>query len=169
VAAANATGAWFCALGETLNTGEQTSLQRYLQGLGAPQDISLHAVADWQTALRLTTDARWDASLWRAEQTERARLLQALATGGRAALASAAFEAISDRLHGCAALAAARMGCSEPGLIRAAAGAATEALYLSELARAADASAQHPFQCKIALFESGHWPLVLIENQYYIF
>ena len=68
-----------------------------------------------------------------------------------------------------ACIAAARMGCSDQGLIRAAAGAATEALYLGELARTSGAAGHHPFLCKLALFESGHWPLVLIENQYYIF
>ncbi len=141
----------------------------YLRAFGASDDVNLVAVPDWQSALRLTNDPRWNENLWRAEQAERARLLQALAASARAAPAGAAFEAISDRLHGCAAVAAARMGCSEQGLIRAAAGAATEAFYLGALARAAGVGPEHPFLCKLALFEGGHWPLVLIENQYYIF
>lgn len=163
------TGAWFCALGETINPGEKARLATYLRAFGASAGVAVVAVPNWQTALRLINDPHWNEDLWRAEQAERTRLLQAPAASERAAPESAAFEAISDRLHGCAAVAAARMGCSEQGLIRAAAGAATEAYYLGGLAHAAGVGAEHPFLCKLALFEGGHWPLVLIENQYYLF
>lgn len=157
--------AWFCALGEPLNAGEQATLRSYLRGLGKDGAAPIKVVAGWGEARRVSADPRWDHSLWHAEQLERKRLLAVLP----ASFAGAALEAISDRLHGCAAVAAARMGCADQGLIRAAAGAATEAVYLAALARAAGVGNEHPFACKLALFESGHWPLLLIDDNYYLF
>jgi len=61
------------------------------------------------------------------------------------------------------------MGCSDPGLIRAAAGALGEALYLAKLAELASEASSHPFLLKLALFAGGHWPLGVVDDHFYVF
>jgi hypothetical protein len=75
----------------------------------------------------------------------------------------------TESVHGAAAVEAARRGCSDPGLIRAAAGAASEALYLAELARLAGEGEDHPFARKQSLFAGGHWPLGIVSGRYHVF
>jgi hypothetical protein len=74
-----------------------------------------------------------------------------------------------EAVHGAAAVAAARGGCSDVGMIAAAAGAASEALHLAELARLGGENEAHPFFSKQALFAAGHWPLGAVEGRYYVF
>jgi len=74
-----------------------------------------------------------------------------------------------DTAHGAAAVEAARGGCPDAALIRAAAAAVSEALYLCELGRLAGANEAHPFTLKRALFAGGHWPLGIVGGRYHVF
>ena len=64
---------------------------------------------------------------------------------------------------------AARSGCSDAALIRAAAGALSQALYFADLTRLAGLGLSHPFSIKKALFSGGHWPLGIVQGTYYVF
>lgn len=173
--AASSNAAWFCALAEPLSAGECEHARACVQTLlGSVPDILV--VDGWAAAKEIINAPKWNVALWQAEQRERYRLMEiAQARLGNAPMLrelTASFESISDTLHGCAAVAAARMGCGDAGLIRAAAGAATEALYLAGLARVAvqpEEQTKHAFGHKLALFEAGHWPLALVDNNYYVF
>jgi hypothetical protein len=70
-----------------------------------------------------------------------------------------------------AADAAEHAGIADEGLIRAAAGAATQGCYQAALVLAAEAEdqEQHPFALKYRLFESGRWPLGVVGASYYLF
>lgn len=160
-------------LGESLDDSERRRAEGYLRGLGIEEPIPVVGVPDWASARRAIADPKWDRRWWDAEQEEKQRLLRkAKAAWGEAALMqelSRAVERITEAVHGSAAVEAARRGCSDPGLIRAAAGAASEALYLAELARLAGEGENHPFAHKQSLFAGGHWPLGIVRGSYHVF
>jgi len=164
---------WFFMLGEPLADSEQDQARDYLRGLGLPDDASIEGVANFDAAARIISHPDWDHRWWDAEQRERERLLAlASAALGRAKLLDAlsrASGAAVEATHGAAAVQAARLGCSDAGLIRAAAGALGEALYLAKLAELADQAPSHPFLLKRALFGGGHWPLGIVGARFYIF
>jgi hypothetical protein len=74
-----------------------------------------------------------------------------------------------DDVHAAAAAQAARGGCSDAALIRAAAGALGQALHLAEVAQLSGESAAHPFLLKKTLFAGGRWPLGIVNASYYLF
>jgi hypothetical protein len=76
---------------------------------------------------------------------------------------------LNEALHGAAAVAATRAGCSDAALIRAAAGAASYAAHQAHLALAAGAPPGHPFLRKYALYCGGRWPLGVYEGRFAIF
>lgn len=164
---------WFFMLGESLDASERRQARGYLEGLGIDGAIDIVGVSDWEAARRAIADPEWDQRWWDAEQRERRRLYdKARAARGEDALLAEltrAIEPITETVHGSAAVEAARRGCSDPGLIRAAAGAAAEALYLSQLARLAGEGAEHPFALKQALFAGGHWPLGIVHGRFHVF
>lgn len=164
---------WFFMLGEALNDSERAAVRDYLQGLGIEEDIPVANVPDWDSARRAISDPRWDQRWWNAEQAERQRLYRAaqanLDEHELLARLSEAIEKVTETVHGAAAVEAARRGCADAGLIRAAAGAAAESLYLAELARLARADERHPFRLKQSLFAGGHWPLGIVRGRYYVF
>jgi hypothetical protein len=154
--------AWFSALGEPLGDAERAEIAAYLQGLGLP-DLPVHAASSWREAgelCRQPADA-W----WRAEEAERTRLQ----SSAHLDPADPAWLQVTDRLHGAAAVAAARSGCADAALIRVAAGAATFAAYQQRLAQAAGAPAVHPFMRKYALYSGGRWPLGVYGERFAIF
>lgn len=155
--------AWFSTLGEPLGEGEQADIAAYLHGLGITTALPTLLVGSWSQASALShkpADAWWNA-----EEAERARLekIAKLDPADRGWLAS------TDALHGAAAVAAARGACADPGLIKAAAGAATYALYQFRLARAAGVGEAHPFVRKYALFCGGRWPLGVYGDRFAIY
>lgn len=164
---------WFFMLGETLDESERRQAEGYLQGLGIADAVPVVTVPDWASARRAIEDPKWDRRWWDAEQDEKQRLLQkAKAALGETTLLqdlSRSVERITQAVHGSAAVEAARRGCSDPGLIRAAAGAASEAFYLAELARLAGEGENHPFARKQSLFAGGHWPLGIVHGRYHVF
>jgi hypothetical protein len=164
---------WFFMLGEPPAESERALVRGYLSGLCLDGQTAIASVATFVEAARIISHPDWDRRWWDAEQRERERL-RAKAASGRddtqllQALSQSAEQAIVAP-HGAAAVQAARVGCSDPGLIRAAAGALGEALYLAKLAELASEPPSHPFSSKLALFTGGHWPLGLVEGKFYLF
>jgi len=164
---------WFFMLGKSLADSERRQVEDYLRGLGIGEELPVVGVSDWDSARRAISNPAWDRRWWDAEQAEKQRLYSKAATamGENELLASLSrtMERITEPVHGAAAVEAARRGCTDAGLIRAAAGAASEALYLSELARLAGESERHPFALKQSLFAGGHWPLGIVAGRYHVF
>jgi hypothetical protein len=164
---------WFSMLGEPLSADELHGVRRYLGGLAIEDPLPVRSVTDWASAARVIADPAWDTRWWDAEQRERARLhTNAAAVRGERELLVALSHTLgesADAVHGAAAVAAARGGCTDPALIRAAAGAVSQALHLGTLARLAGEDDLHPFSVKHALFAGGHWPLGIVNGHYYVF
>jgi hypothetical protein len=155
--------AWFSALGTPLGDDERSDLAAYLAGLGMNAAMPVHQATTWEEAGELcrTPSEQW----WQAEEGERARLER----NARLDPADPGWLALTEALHGAAAVAAARAGCADAALIRAAAGAASYAAYQARLARAAQAPAAHPFLRKYALYCGGRWPLGIYDQRFAIF
>lgn len=160
-------------LGVSLSDSEREQVREYLRGLGIEDDMPVVSVSDWDSARRTISFPSWDRRWWDAEQAEKRRLYQKaignMSEHALLATLSHAIERITEPVHGAAAVEAARSGCADAGLIRAAAGAASEALYLAELARLAGETDAHPFRRKQALFAGGHWPLGIVNSRYHVF
>jgi hypothetical protein len=154
--------AWFSALGEPLGEVEHAEIAAYLQGLGLP-DLPVRAASSWQEAGQLCRQP--SEAWWQAEEAERVRL----ESSARLDPADPAWLQITEKLHGAAAVAAARSGCADAALIRVAAGAATIAAYQQRLAKAAGAPQAHPFLRKHALYCGGRWPLGVYGERFAIF
>jgi len=155
--------AWFSALGTVLGEGEIADISTYLKGLGLRASLPLLTVESWDEAAGIVSKPA--DSWWSAEEAERARLEKDV----RFDPADRDWLALTDTLHGAAAVAAARSGCADQGLIRAAAGAAIYAAYQYRLAQATRAGDDHPFVRKYALFSGGRWPLGLYGDLFAIF
>lgn len=163
---------WFFMLGEPLSAGEREQVREYLGGLGLEADLPIENVADFEGAARIISHPDWDRRWWDAEQRERERLRTKAALQWSTQLLQSLSQIVEQSIsavHGAAAVQANRIGCSDAGLIRAAAGALGEALYLGRLAELAGEPASHPFLSKQALFAGGHWPLGLVTGRYYVF
>lgn len=163
---------WFFMLGEPLSAGEQRQARQYLRGLDLDDDLPVCSVPDWNEALRVISNPEWDRSWWDAEEREQLRLHQvakALLGENRLTRELSRTLELIEAVHGAAAVEAARRDCSDASLIRVAAGAASQALYLAELARLAGAGHEHPFSIKAALFAGGHWPLGIANGHYQVF
>jgi hypothetical protein len=153
--------AWFSTLGEPLGSAEHADIAAYLGGLAMVAPV--HAVTSWAEAGAIC--AQPADAWWHAEERERTGLEET----ARLDPADARWLSLNETLHGAAAVAAARGGCADPALIRAAAGAASYAAYEARLARAAGAPASHPFLRKYALYCGGRWPLGVYEGRFAIF
>jgi hypothetical protein len=164
---------WFFMVGEPLGSTETEQVVQYLRGLGLDDTVSIERPTDWSSAGTLIKDTRWDARWWEAEQREAKRLhelaARELGADELSRRLAKALERSMNGVHGAAAVQAARGGCSDPALIRAAAGAAGHALHLAEVARLSGESAAHPFLLKQALFAGGRWPLGIVNGSYYLF
>jgi hypothetical protein len=164
---------WFFMLGEPLSISERELVRGYLEGLYLNGETPIESVRDFDGAARIISHPDWDRRWWQAEQRERERLrAQASAALGSGPLWQLLSQSTDDAIvapHGAAAIQAARFACSDPGLIRAAAGALAEALYLARLAELACASVAHPFLLKRSLFAGGHWPLGVVTGSFYVF
>ena len=163
---------WYTALGVTLSPSEQADAEGYLAGLGFGRN-RVQPIHGWIEAHAALQDPNWDTSWWDAVERERqALLLDAKTTHTESTLMnelSRVTQASGKRLPGLAAEAAARDGVSDQGLIKAAAGAASEAAYHAALALAAGAPPSHPFRLRYNLFEAGHWPLAVVEDRFDVF
>jgi hypothetical protein len=162
---------WFASLGEALSEPELSDMAAYLRGLGFP-DMHVVAARDWTEAGRIITDPAWEQRWWNAEETQRADLVRrASASIGETALLeilSRVTQAAHDATIGAAAMAATRAGISDPGLIRAASGAATQACYQGAAALLAGAGDEHSFAAKLRLFRAGRWVLGIVRGSAYV-
>jgi hypothetical protein len=163
---------WFGSLGEPIASSESQQVRSYLLGLGIADAVSIESVSGWHDARAVITDPAWDRRWWDAEQLEKQRLYaRAVALCGESdvlRLLSVTL-ASSDAVKNAAELAAARLGCTEAGLVGSAAGAASEAFHLGELAGLAGELDAHPFRLKQALFSAGRWPLGMLNGRYHLF
>jgi hypothetical protein len=129
-------------------------------------------VIDWNGTRAVVTDAAWDRRWWNAEQHEKRRLWQeAVAKHGEVDVLRSLSRTLetSEGLWLAASQAAERAGCTDVGLVGAAAAAASEAFHLAELARLAHELEAHSFCLKRALFDAGRWPLGILRGSYRIF
>ncbi len=159
-------------IGEALTAAEQSDAASYVSGLGMA-DAATQEVASWGDAEACIKATDWNSDWWDAEDRLRLDLLErAEQQLGKAAALEALTgisEQVSDVVHGAAAVAAARDGVADAGLIRAAAGAATMACYQAAVEVAADPANDNPFIAKYRLFEAGHWPLCVRGTVFYVF
>lgn len=167
-----ARGSWFAAVGEALTPAERDEGMAYLAALNLPAYPVL-GVPSWDEAKRIADAPDWDRRWWEAEEAlRRSAMGDAVGQIGRDALMvalSRLTQSVADAHHGAAAIAAARAGITDPALVRAAAGAATQACYLAGLARAAGAGQDHAFAVKHRLFAGGRWPLGLVAGRFFLF
>lgn len=163
---------WFAALGLPLTDAEAEDARVHMRGLGLPE-LPVAGVSDWAAARAATSTPLGEHDWWAAEERLRRALLDAAAAQhGRVPLLQALTAATQEGaapVMGAAAMAAARMGVASQEMIRAAAGAATQAVYLAALARAAGHGDAHPFAAKLRLFAAGRWPLGVVEGCILVF
>jgi hypothetical protein len=166
------TASWFSVIGETLTPTENADAASYLAYLGLA-DVATNEIASWGDAEACIKASDWNSGWWDAEDDLRLTLLErAEERLGKFAVLEALTgltEQVSDVVHGAAAVAAARGGIADPGLIRAAAGAATMACYQAAVGIAAKPGNDNPFMAKYRLFEAGHWPLCVRGTVFYVF
>lgn len=165
-------GSWFAAVGEPPTEGESAEALALLAGLGLGA-TPLAWSAGWDAARAAAQREDWDRAWWEAEQAEQRRLYASAAAAlGEQALLRALTEvtdAATRLLHGPAAVAAARAGIADSGLVRVAAGAASQACYQAALARLAGGGPEHPFEAKFRLFLAGRWPLTVAGGKFHVF
>lgn len=162
---------WFFMLGQPISALERQQVSDYLRALDIAEDFPVAGLSDWRGAHQIITNPDWDRRCWGAERRETRRLKTKAASACGEVRMWESLSATTDdsnAAHGAAAVAAARLGCTDVGFIGAAAGAASEAAYQAELARLAEEPEQHPFHLKQALFSAGHWPLGVANGRYYI-
>lgn len=164
--------AWFSKLGEPIASAERALIDAYLRALGLMDDLPVEHVDDWLGARSVVTDAAWDRRWWDAEQREKRRLWQAaVVKHGEVKVLHSLSRVLesSEVVRQRAFDAAERSGCTDVGLVGAAAAAASEAFHLAELARLAHEPEAHAFNLKRALFDAGRWPLGILRARYCIF
>ena len=163
---------WFQNLGNELDEDEIEWTGAYLAELGFP-DCAVVPIADWEEACDAALSVDWNSPWWEAEEGLRAALMMDAAERiGEAqlevALAHVASRA-ADAIRLGAEVAAAREGVIDEELIRAAAGAAAQAVHQAALVLAAEVEDEHPFALKFRLFETGRWPIGLTGLSFHLY
>lgn len=164
---------WFTACGLPLERSDIADARAYLDALGVHPSVRVEPAASWEHAERIIRNPTWDESWWQREESERKALLQrCIGRLGEAEAMTALDLGLSvdhELIHAAATTAAARLGVTDPSLVRAAAGAAGMAAHGLALARLAQATDDHVFMRKYALFEGGRWPLGLVGGVFHLF
>lgn len=165
---------WFSTLAEELDEREINLVEDYLSGLGFP-DASIVTVEDWEEAAEALQNPDWDTAFWEVEEQARVALTAEACERADEEAVNLALTHVSHLAAESAAdavtVAASRFDVVDEELLRAAAGAATQACYHAALVLAAETEDQetHPFAAKYRLFEFGRWPLGLVGATYYLF
>lgn len=162
---------WFASLGTPLSPAERSAAEAYTAALGFPS-ATVALIADWDEAEAAAGNPDWNTAWWEAEEQLRAALIaEAAPRWGEAQLtdALAKVNAAAADIALPRAAAAARRHCQDQGLIRAAAGAATQGCYQAALVLAAGADENHPFAIKFRLLEAGRWPLGIVGGSLNLF
>lgn len=171
---------WFAAVGEPATDDEQKEARSYVDGLGF-STARIQWQSDWAAAREAIQRADWAQDWWQKEhQLQMDLYRQAADHLGETVLLhllSKVTDAATRLLHGPAAVAAARGGVADQGLIRAAAGSASQSCYQMALCRlqkplamgSSPPPTDQPFLCKFRLFEAGRWPLSMAVNTLFVF
>lgn len=163
--------AWFAGLGEPLTAAEGDEARAYAAALALGR-LAVESVPDWPAAERRMQDPDWSPAWWEREEALRRSLLARAEAHYPAAALWTALTTLtteaSDRVHGKAAAAAARLGNARPASIHVAAGAAAQAAYQLAVARLASEPASL-FESKFRLFAAGHWPLGVVRSTLFVF
>jgi hypothetical protein len=163
---------WFARLGAEIESDEVDWAERYLQGLGFP-DVEVAPVEDWEEAEAAARNPDWNSDWWEAEEQLRAALLADAVEKSDEETVMLALTHVTNQAAEAVLLAAeaaaARFGVDDEALIRAAAGAATQACYHAALVLAAEADEEHPFALKYRLYEAGRWPLGVVGRSFNLF
>jgi hypothetical protein len=163
---------WFATVGDELDGKDLDNARAYLDALGFPE-AEVADVANWLDAEVAARNPDWNPEWWEAEEQLRMALIdEATALHGDEPLMIAlthVTSTASDLVQAAATAAATRTGNADEGLIRAAAGAATQACYQAALVLAAEGEPEHAFAAKFRLFESGRWPLGIVGNTFHLF
>jgi hypothetical protein len=163
---------WFSVVGDELSGEDLANARGYLDALGFP-DAEVADVANWLDAEVAAHNPDWNPEWWEAEEQLRMALLdEATALHGEEAMVIALTHVTStaaDIVQNAAEISARRTGAGDEALIRAAAGAATQACYQAALVLAAGGEPDHAFALKFKLFESGRWPLGIVGNTFHLF
>lgn len=154
---------WFSGLGQPLREAERSAIAAYLAGLGISSQTPILLVHGWDEVLPIISKPT--LSWWNSEEAAR----RALNGAGNPLSADGAWVELNDSLHAAASIAAARFGCADAGLIKAATGAASYAVHEHQLVLAGGHGGHHAFLHKYALFALGRWPLGLSEDRFAIF
>lgn len=163
---------WFASVSEPLGEGEIEDARAFLDALGFP-DVHVADIAGWDEAADAIQNPEFNDAAWEAEEQLLAALhAEALARVSEEDLSLALTHvtaSASEVVTQAAAIAAARSGVEDEALIRAAAGAATQACYQAALVLAASGEPDHPFALKYKLFEQGRWPLGIVGATFSLF
>jgi len=165
-------GSWFAAVGEPCTAGEKDEAELYLAALGYA-GTGIVWLPDWDAARSVSQRADWNRDWWESEQTLQRDLYAAASDsnveGELLHHLTAVTEAATSLLHGPAAVAAALAGVADPGLIRAAAGAAAQTCHQAALNRLVGGKPGRCFEAKFRLFTAGRWPLTLTGDRFHVF
>lgn len=163
---------WFASVAEPLDRGAVEDARVFLDALGFP-DVHVADIAGWDEAADAIQNPEFNDAAWEAEEQLSAALhAEALTRVSEEDLAMALTHvtaSASEVVHQAAAIAAARSGVEDEALIRAAAGAATQACFQAALVLAAGGDPDHPFALKYKLFEQGRWPLGIVGATFSLF
>jgi len=164
---------WFTTVGTMIDPGLRAAADSYASALGFP-DATVADVTEWEDAEFAAANPDWNTDWWEAEEQQRIALTaQAVELLGDEEMLVVALtnvtKAASECVHVAAAGAAGDIGRRNPALVRAAAGAATQASYQTALLLAAGGDEDHPFALKFRLFEAGRWPLGIIGSSFNVF
>jgi hypothetical protein len=163
---------WFSVVGDELSREDLSNARAYLDALGFP-DADVADVANWLDAEVAVHNPDWNPEWWEAEEQLRMGLLDdASGLHGEEAMVIALTHVTSvaaEVVQAAAEISARRTGNADEALIRAAAGAATQACYQAALVLAAGGEPDHAFALKFKLFESGRWPLGIVGNTFHLF
>ncbi|MEE2995922.1 MAG: hypothetical protein VX700_02160 [Pseudomonadota bacterium] len=130
-------------------------------------------VCDWKTATKIVNRNDFSIDWWKTEEIIAGELrcdaMDALGSGPVNTYLSAISLAASDRLQSAASNALAKVGISDVGLSKSAAGSAAVAVNHAALALAAGCTGDHAFAAKYRLFQAGRWPLGVYKEVLYVF
>jgi hypothetical protein len=161
-------GRWFAHVGLPFDEREQGTIDAYVRATGARKVVR---ATSWEDARMIVGDARArefaEAEALEAERlkaraleaTDRVGLMTAMTT-----ILDGGLETFYDRAG--AAAHAARV--SDTAIIRLAANAASDAVSRAALAAAVSEPEDHRFILRYELFSKGRWPLVRIEDRFYV-
>lgn len=154
---------WFNALGQPLGDAELAAIDAYSSDLGLASTEPPLVVSSWDALATIIREP--SLAWWEREE----RLRRSLAGSSRPLSADGAWVELNDSIHAAASAAAARFGCADAGLIKAATGAASFAVHDYQLATSAAAGPGHAFVHKYKLFAQGRWPLGRYGGRFAIF